>query len=54
MTAISPWLIAIFSSKLLLYIAYAMSVGGIAATFMIQRYKPQQGNRLKDLQLLPQ
>lgn len=41
MTDLSPWLIATFSSKLLLYIAYAMSIGGIAATFMIQRYKPQ-------------
>ena len=41
MTDLSPWLIAIFSSKLLLYITYAMSVGGIAATFMIQRYWPQ-------------
>ncbi|PWQ92403.1 copper resistance D family protein [Leucothrix pacifica] len=41
MTALSPWIVAIFSSKLLLYIAYAMSVGGLAAAFMIQRYKPQ-------------
>ena len=41
MTALSPWIVATFSSKLLLYIAYAMSLGGFAATFMIQRYKPQ-------------
>ena len=36
-----PWLAAILISKLLLYIAYAASVGGIAATLMVQRYKPQ-------------
>ena len=40
-TDLSPWLVATFSSKILLYIAYAMSVGGVAATFLIQRYKPQ-------------
>ena len=41
MSNISPWLASIFISKLLLYIAFAMSVGGVSAMLMIQRYKPQ-------------
>lgn len=36
----SPWLFAIFLSKITIYLAYAMSVGGIAATFRMQKYKP--------------
>lgn len=42
MTDISPWLAATFISKLFLYIALAMSVGGVSAGLTIQRYKPQQ------------
>lgn len=41
MNDFSPWLTSIFISKLSLYIAYAMSVGGVSAILMIQRYKPQ-------------
>lgn len=41
MIEFTPWLIAIFSSKLLIYIAFAMSVGGVSAILMIQPYKPQ-------------
>ena len=41
MSDFSPWLTAIFLSKLLLYIAFAMSVGGVSATLMLQRYRPQ-------------
>ena len=40
MNDISLWLVAIFTNKILLYIAYAMSIGGVSATLMIQRYKP--------------
>lgn len=42
MSEFSPWLVAIFFSKLVLYITYAMSVGGVSAIFMIQRYRPQR------------
>lgn len=41
MDTVPVWLIAKFSTKLLLYIAFAMSVGGVSAMLMIQRYKPQ-------------
>lgn len=41
MNDISLWLVAIFVSKLLLYIAYAMSIGGVAASLLIQRHKPR-------------
>lgn len=40
MNDISLWLVAIFFNKILIYIAFAMSIGGDAATLMIQRYKP--------------
>lgn len=40
MIDISPWLVAIFSSKLLLYIAFSMSLGGVSAMLTMQNYKP--------------
>jgi putative copper resistance protein D len=42
MNELSPWIAAIFLSKLLLYIALAMSVGGVSVGLIIQRYKSQQ------------
>ncbi len=39
MSDISPWLASIFISKLLLYITFAMSVGGVSAALMIQQYQ---------------
>lgn len=41
MDNIPLWLVAAFSTKLLLYIAFAMSLGGVSAMLMTQRYEPQ-------------
>lgn len=40
MSEFSPWLMPIFVSKLLLYIAFAMSMGGVSAMLTIQGFKP--------------
>jgi len=49
---ISTWIIAILLSKLLLYIALAMTVGGLAALFTLSGYKALQ-NFLPIRYLLP-
>lgn len=42
MNDFAPWLSAIYFNKLLLYCAFAMTVGGVSANLMFQRYEPQQ------------
>ena len=41
-TSISGWVVAIILNKLLIYIALAMTVGGLAAMFTLSRYNDRQ------------